>query len=414
MACYQTGMRFNLHAYFRLNGFEITNKLSKADYIIVVTCAVLKYREDVNINYIIKVVKREKKQSAKIIVMGCLPRINRERLGQEEYIIQAQKESELDEIFMSKIKLENIESYHLFSEAYTDLDLAIYNNLYLKLRFLQGSLHGNKCKYSLTSLCFSILKLFNRIQAHANYKSFFILPNHGCAGKCSYCSVRCAVGKVKSKPVEYLVGELNKGLSMRFKYFCLISNDLSSYGTDIRSNFLNLLDAITCLTDDYHLHIRYINPAWIVENLDGFLRILEREKIIKISCPIQSGSQRILDLMCRQYDINKVRKCFQLINASFPHLKISTEVIAGFPSETEEDILETVSFLRSVRFSDIIFFGYSERPNTLSATIPCKVPYEVIKKRIGLLRREFRALAMKACIDDIIFRFTHNFGCGWK
>jgi len=87
-------MKYNLHSYFRLNGFGITKKLEEADYIVVITCAAVKYREDLGANYILNVVGRKKRKAAKIVVMGCLPGVNRGRLAGEEDIVQMGKEAE--------------------------------------------------------------------------------------------------------------------------------------------------------------------------------------------------------------------------------------------------------------------------------------------------------------------------------
>lgn len=415
VACVQTGMKFNMHTYFRLNGFGITKSISEAGYIVVVTCAVTKRKEDLGINYILNVAKRKKRKTAKIVVMGCLPAIDRGKLTGEEDIIQVEKELDLDKIFMSSVKLDAIESYHLYSDAYEDFDLAIYNNLFIRLKLWQGGFpSGKKLKDFWGHFFILILKLFNMIITHKDLKAFFILPNFGCSGKCSYCAIRYAIGGVKSKPIDNLVEQLNNGLARGYKYFMIVSNNLSDYGIDIKSSFLDLLNAFTSLKQDYQLRLIYINPAWIVQNIDEFLKILEREKIIGFSSPIQSGSQRILDLMNRQYDIKKVKKCLQLINARFPRLKIHTEVITGFPSETEDDFLETLSLLKSVKFSDIRFFGYYEMPNVHLMKIPYKVANKIIKKRVKFLERKFIMLTMKSWIENIIFSFTYDFGAGCK
>ncbi len=415
MACFMTGMKFDMHTYFRLNGFGITKSMSEADYIVVITCAVTERRADSSVNYILNVAKREKSKTAKIVVMGCLPVIDKGRFTGEENIIQVEKEPDLDKIFMSNVKLDTIEGYNLLSDAYEDFDLAIYNNLFIRLKLWQrGFPSGKKLKDFWGHFSIQILKLFNRIITHPDLKAFLILSNFGCSGKCSYCAIRYVIGGIKSRPIENLVKQLNNGLARGFKYFMIMSNNLSDYGMDIKSSFLDLLNVLTNLKQNYQLRFIYINPAWIVQNMDEFLKILERNKIVGFSSPIQSGSQRILDSMNRRYDIKKVKSCFQLINARFPRIKIQTEVIVGFPSETEEDLLETLSLLKSVKFSDIRFFGYSERLNVPSAKISSKIDNKTINKRVKFLERKFLLLTMKSWIDNIIFSFAHEFGAECK
>jgi len=415
LGCLPTGMKLNLHTYFRLNGFGITKNISEADYIVVVTCASMKRKEDLSINYILNVVKRKKRKTAKIVVAGCLPAIDRERLTGEADIIQVEKELDLDKIFMSSVKLDEMESYHLFSDAYEDFDLAIYNTLFRRFRLWKVEFpSGKKLEDFCGNFFILILKLFTRTITHKYLKAYFILPNSGCSGKCSYCVQRYAIGGVRSKPIDNLIEQLNDGLAKGFKFFMILSTSLSDYGIDIKSSFLDLLNAFTNLKQDYQLQLVCINPAWIVQNIDEFLKILERKKIIGFSSSIQSGSQRILDLMNRPYDIKKVMQCFQLINARFPRLKIYTEVIVGFPTETEDDFLETLSLLKSVKFSDIRFYGYSEMPNALSMKIPYKVADKIIKKRVKLFERKFMTLVMKSWIEKIIFDFTYDFGTACK
>lgn len=414
MACCHTGMRYHFHKYFELNGIQIIGSLEDADYVIVVACASVKAREERCINYINNVVKKKKKRISKIIVTGCLPKIERERLKGDKDIISLYEDDYLDEIFSAKTPLRSVGTYNLFAEAYRDLDLASYNNLYLPLGIWGDYPSGNKYKDALYKIVITMLKTFTRLKTHRNYKVYYIFPNFGCMGSCSYCAIRCAVGPVRSKTVNEVMQELHNGLSLGFKYFKVFSSDFSNYGIDINADFLNLLEKLTSINDNYQLEFTYINPNWIVEYFDKFLEILDRGKIKVINVPVQSGSQRILDMMRRKYKIEDVKKCLRILNFKHPYLEIITAVIIGFPTETEEDFAQTVDLLDKFDFAETHIYPYSDRPYTLSASFQEKVTLGIIRRRCRILKRKLRRHMLKVYMKYFIFDLMFEFGQGWK
>ncbi len=130
-----------------------------------------------------------------------------------------------------------------------------------------------------------------------------------------------------------------------------------------------MLDKVTDISGDYSIHLRYIHPIWVVKYCKKFEKILKKGKIKSLGSAIQSGCPRILKLMHRFSDIDKIKKSFSIIKKSYPSLYIATECINGFPSETNEEFKETLNVIKEINFDWGFIFPFSLRPGSEAENI---------------------------------------------
>lgn len=214
--------------------------------------------------------------------------------------------------------------------------------------------------------------------------------SRGCTKNCSYCAIKKAIGPLISKPLDQCVKEFKKGLSLGYKDFVITADDVGAYGLDINSSFPKLLGKITSVEGDYNIEIQGLHPVWIVKYIDELEGILKRRKIKIIICPIQSGSSRLLKLMHRYHNTEKMKEVFLRIKKSFPDLSLETNYLVGFPTETDEDVEETLSFIKQVNFDACYVFPFSCKTGTMAEKIEPKIQKQEIFKRLEYVKEYFK------------------------
>jgi threonylcarbamoyladenosine tRNA methylthiotransferase MtaB len=214
-----------------------------------------------------------------------------------------------------------------------------------------------------------------------NSKTFSIKVSTGCTGKCSYCSIRLARGKVKSKPIDDILIEFKNGLDLGYTHFGLIGTDLGDYGKDIDSDLYELLRHILKIKGDYYLKLRNVSPRWLIPNHAKLKRLLESKKIIYLQSPVQSGSDSILALMNRGYKSDDYIAATRDLKEACPRLFLRTQIIVGFPQETAACFNASKRIVNSGIFDYIDIFRFTKREGTAAAGIFPDVPYPVIVRR---------------------------------
>ena len=253
---------------------------------------------------------------------------------------------------------------------------------------------------SLKSLVHPLL-LFNK------NRLFYIRISRGCLGDCSYCAKKFATGSLISNPIEEIVNTFNKGLDAGHRMFFLLSEDIGCYGKDIGSGIVELLNALFKIgkNKEFKIAISNLNAHWFIkyyEQLKGIL-IENENKILFIQVPIQSASNRVLQLMNRHYSIEDLEGCLQDIKQRSPSLNLTTDMIVGFPDESESDFEKSRSFLKRNRFSFVDIFGYEDRPNTLANKMNNKISREVIeKRRFDLLKVQNKNTSQKTVLKKLV------------
>jgi tRNA A37 methylthiotransferase MiaB len=228
--------------------------------------------------------------------------------------------------------------------------------------------------------------------------SFFIRPCWGCLGNCSYCSIKQAIGPLHSKPLDVVVREFSKGLHAGYNNFILDADDLGAYGQDTKSNFVEMLDAVTELPGTYKVYLRYIHSHWLVAYIDQFSAVLQKGNIRSVSSAIQSASPRILRLMHRYSDIDKIRNAFTAIAGAKTGVQVATECINGFPTETAEEFNATLEFVHEMKFHWGLIYPFSVRPGTKAEDIHPKIPEHEIIARMKDAKKHLKKMGYKSTI----------------
>ncbi|KAF4400421.1 hypothetical protein G4B88_018763 [Cannabis sativa] len=212
-----------------------------------------------------------------------------------------------------------------------------------------------------------------------------ILPiNVGCLGACTYCKTKHARGHLGSYTVDSLVGRVKSVVDDGVKEIWLSSEDTGAYGRDIGVNLPVLLKAIVAeLPSDAStmLRIGMTNPPFILEHLKEIADVLCHPCVYSfLHVPVQSGSDAVLSAMNREYTSSEFRTVVDTLTELVPGMHIATDIICGFPGETDEDFAETVSLINQYKFPQVHISQFYPRPGTPAAKMK-KVPSTVVKKR---------------------------------
>ncbi|KAK1267192.1 CDK5RAP1-like protein [Acorus gramineus] len=212
-----------------------------------------------------------------------------------------------------------------------------------------------------------------------------ILPiNVGCLGACTYCKTKHARGHLGSYTVGSLVERVRTVVAEGVKEIWLSSEDTGAYGRDIGENLPNLLNAITEeLPPDRStmLRIGMTNPPFILEHLKEIAEVLKHPCVYSfLHVPVQSGGDSILSAMNREYTVSEFRTVVDTLNQLVPGMQIATDIICGFPGETDEDFAQTLSLVEEYKFAQVHISQFYPRPGTPAARMK-KVPSTVVKKR---------------------------------
>jgi tRNA A37 methylthiotransferase MiaB len=171
------------------------------------------------------------------------------------------------------------------------------------------------------------------------------------------------------------------GLKMGYKLFVLCGSDIGAYGKDIRTDLITLLRRIMEREGDYKIALTSFNLRWWRDMGSDIIELFKSGKIEYFSVPVQSGSNRILKLMKRDYTAEDFENCIKSLKSVNPEVTIYTDVMCGFPGETEEDFKKTLRLLENPRITCALPTVYSERPKTETFPSEMKVPNYVKKSR---------------------------------
>ena len=213
----------------------------------------------------------------------------------------------------------------------------------------------------------------------------FVKIEDGCNNFCTYCIIPYARGPVRSKNTKEVINEIKNIVSLGYKEVVLSGIHTGHYNYD-GINFTKLCKLI--LEEVPNLERLRISSVEINEIDDEFIELLKNNQIIAnhLHLPLQAGSNHILSLMHRRYDKAYFLSRINKIKEARPDISITTDIIVGFPEETEEDFLETLDVVEKVRFEQIFMFMYSVRKGTKAETMPDQVPDTIKSERFNRLK----------------------------
>lgn len=367
----------NLSNALTQKGFIITDKIRDASLIVINTCGFIKEAKQESINTILSVFT-EKKRSAKVVVFGCLVQRYLEDL---------------------KISLPEV---HLFLPV---------------MPFFEAA---NK-----------IAEVFppNVAKQKKSEKNLLFTPNaytyvkisDGCKNYCSYCAIPLIRGSLKSRHIDEILAEVETKVKKGVKELNLIAQDITAYGTDIygKPSLEMLVRKILKIKGDYWLRLLYLYPTRVSDELIDI--VANEEKVVKyLDIPLQHSENRILKLMNRNYTKAEVTELIEKIRSKIPSIFLRTSLIVGFPTESDEDFLNLVDFVKKIKFEHLGVFEYSLEEDTSSSKLTPKILAKVKQKRKREIMKIQKVIAQeknRAFIGKIypclIESYVDEFGAIW-
>ena len=215
-----------------------------------------------------------------------------------------------------------------------------------------------------------------------SYPNAWVNIMYGCNNFCSYCIVPYVRGRERSRKPEHIVAEVEKLVSEGYKEITLLGQNVNSYGTDgLGVSFAQLLDRVASIDGKFRLRFMTSHPKDFNEDV---VKVMQKHRKIMrlVHLPVQSGSNAILKAMNRRYTREKYLEEIEMLRGYFPEAEVTTDIIVGFPGETEEDYLLTEDLVRKVNYASAFTFVYSKRQGTKAAEMENQIPEDVQKDRI--------------------------------
>ena len=384
VAIYTLGCKVNTYeseyaiSEFIKRGYEIVDFSEFADIYLINTCSVTNTSDQKSRKMIRQARKRN--ENAVVAVMGCFSQIrenNNSIMDIVDVVIGNNDKSKIvdliEKFINTKEKVLNIKD--ISKEEFDDIELSIFNT---------------------------------RTRA-------LVKIEDGCENFCSYCIIPYTRGKVRSKKPERVLKEVNTLVANGYKEIVLTGIHTGHYGSDLDNyDFSDLLEDLDKIEDLERIRISSIE---IVELNDKFLNILKKSKKIvnHIHIPMQAGSDHVLKLMNRRYDKKYFMDKINKIKTIRPNIAITTDVIVGFPNETEEDFDETIEFVKELKLAGGHVFPFSSRNGTpaakMSGQLTKQEKHERCKKLIKLFDElEEKYYKMHVGKDVIVIPETYQDG----
>lgn len=349
------GCQMNVHESEKLAGilielgYENTDDVNTADIIVFNTCCIRENAENHAFGNIgmIKKLKAAKKNLI-VAVGGCLT----QQIGKAE---------DLHKKF-----------------PYVDIIFGTHNAY--KLREYVLALQGRKHIIDIQKDDGTITEGDSPFRT--SYPNAWVNITYGCNNFCTYCIVPYVRGRERSRKSENIIGEVRSLVEQGYREITLLGQNVNSYnnGSD-DLGFPQLLEKICAIEGKFRLRFMTSHPKDFSEELARV--IADNEKICNcIHLPVQSGSNKILKMMNRRYTREDYLRKIDILRKYVPDCAVTTDIIVGFPSETDEDFAATCDLVEKVGFSSAFTFVYSKRAGTKAADMTDQIPEEVSKERI--------------------------------
>ena len=354
--------------YFAANGYQIVTRPKDADIIVFNACGFSTTIAETGLLEL----QRYQEYDAEILLVGGLPETDKDAVS-HVFTGKSLSHKELE-------RLDQLYPHHAvsFAEIEDQHTPWLTHDSATPWSGLRSLYHRN----TLTKKAYASIADF--ILRHQIGEDYLILGNPldlptsdvfrlriswGCTFNCSYCAIIKATGKLKSKPLQECVQAFSDGLRDNFRIFHVIGVDPAGYGKDNGLTYPQLLQRLCSQAGEYRFRLEAVHPAWLVAYQDDLAELCRHGRISAISVPFQSGCTRILHLMNRYADLEKILEALTRIKEARPDVALATNVIVGFPTETEEEFLDTLRFMEKANFDLGVIFPISLKPGTKAAMI---------------------------------------------
>jgi len=337
------------------NGYEIVGSPEKSDIIAVNTCSVRKHAEDRALSFLSSY-KHLKKEGKILCLLGCTASLYREEIYRKydfiDVVCTPDNYNKLNEI----LKISDRERVCITGKS---------KNPFISENFIVDG----------------------RV-------SSFVTITKGCENFCSYCVVPFTRGKLISKKPEDIYREVEYLIENGVREVILLGQNVNEYGRDTGNDFSALLEKTHNIKGLVRLGFLTSHPKDISDALIyDFTKLPKLYKYLHL--PLQSGSDRILELMNRKYTVEKYMEIIDKTRELIPDITITSDIIVGFPSETEDDFNRTVQAIKELEFDDLFVFKYSTRPLTAASLMKDDVPVEEKERRHRIILDIQEEIAIK-------------------
>ncbi|MDE5721252.1 MAG: tRNA (N6-isopentenyl adenosine(37)-C2)-methylthiotransferase MiaB [Clostridia bacterium] len=350
------GCQMNVHESEKIAGmlcelgYKSCDEMQSADVVVFNTCCIRENAENHAFGNIgmLKKLKAEKKDMI-IAVGGCLP----QQLGKAENLHA--KFPYVDVIFGTH-NLHKLKEYIQLKRT--------QRKAVIKVEDDEGSIfEGDK-------------------PLRTSYPNAWVNITYGCNNFCSYCIVPYVRGRERSRKAENIIAEVEELVKKGYKEITLLGQNVNSYGNGTNElSFPELLEKVANIDGKFRLRFMTSHPKDFSEELAKV--IARNPKICHcVHLPVQSGSDEILKAMNRKYTVEDYIKKIEILKKHVPDCTVTTDLIVGFPNESEEDFEATLNLVKKVGYSSAFTFVYSKRDGTVAAKMPNQIPEEVSKVRI--------------------------------
>jgi tRNA-2-methylthio-N6-dimethylallyladenosine synthase len=257
-------------------------------------------------------------------------------------------------------------------------------NLHMIPEFLYEVVNNNKRVFAIED---DELNVYEDVPVNRYKKPFaFVNVMYGCDNYCAYCIVPYVRGNERSREPEKIIAEIQSLADDGYKEIMLLGQNVNSYGVGLEKsiNFRQLLDQIKEIKGIVRVRFMTSHPKDLSDELVDIFKN-DSSMCSHIHLPVQSGSDRILKRMNRKYDRKRYLSLVDKLRAANPDIAITTDIIVGFPSETEDDFLQTLDLVKKVQFDSAYTFKYSKRSGTKAALMQDHIKDEIKKDRLARL-----------------------------
>lgn len=354
------GCQMNVHESEKLAGmlksleYEETTNIENADVIVFNTCCIRDAAEQKVLGNI-GAVKKLKKLNPNLIiaVCGCM----------------AQEDGRAD----------------LFKQKYPHVSIVFgTHNLH---KFKEYLIEFNKTKHKIYDIWETEKEINEDVDMYrTSNNNAWVNIMYGCNNFCTYCIVPYVRGRERSRAMADIVNEVKGLIAEGYKYITLLGQNVNSYGNDFKdgTNFAQLLTTLAKLEGDFRIKFMTSHPKDLTSEVINAIAIEPKlSKVIHL--PVQSGSNKILKLMNRNYTVEHYKTLIKEIKEKVPNYFISTDIIVGFPHETEEDFMQTYNLVEEVNYGGVFGFMYSPRTGTIAEKMDEQVPQEIKNERVNRL-----------------------------
>jgi MiaB-like tRNA modifying enzyme len=341
-------------------GHTLVQDPSESDLNLIVTCSV----KDATATKMVHRIKQS--QSKPLVVAGCLPKAER----------------------------------HTVEKFAQNASMMGPNSIGKTLQVIETTLNGSK----VVALEDTDLSKVGIPKIRLNPAVGIVEIANGCMSECTFCQTKLAKGDLKSYRIGDIVRQVKRELADGCKEIWLSSTDNGCYGLDIGEDLSSLIEQVTLIPEDFRIRVGMMNPMFMPRIRDNLLKSFESDKVFRfLHVPVQSGSNEVLNNMKRGHTVETFKDVVRKVRAKFGTFTISTDIIVGYPTETQENFEETIGLLKETRPDIVNLSRYSQRPGTIAAEMP----------QIDVVEIKRRSKQVTDLINDISLENNRKW-IGWK